>query len=192
MANDVNNVAAGKPLSTGGILIGPLGTPVPADESEPLTGMTPVGYIGEDGLSRTIDRVTEKIRAWGGDTVKITQTEHSVTYTFNMIEILNPEVAKAYYGEDNVTVTDATASAGTKMAVTVTGEPLPAKAYDFEIKDGDAKIRHFLPHGAVSEQGETVYADAEVIAYPMTVEALPDDLGVKVYEFSDNGVKAAA
>lgn len=191
MSPSTANVAAGKPLATGGILVGGDSFVAPTDAAGALTGASPVGYIGEDGLTRTIDRVTEKIRAWGGDTVKITQTEHSVTYSFTMIEILNADVLKAFYGDDNVTTTAATTTAGTLHEVLINGDPLPTKEWVFEIKDGPAKIRQYVPIGSVTEQGETTYADADVIAYPMTIEALPDASGNKVYEFLDDGVFAA-
>lgn len=192
MANNVKNVAAGRPLATGGILVGGDTFAPPTDATGELVGANAIGYIGEDGLTRTIDRVTEKIRAWGGDTVKVVQTEHGVTYSFVMIEIMNAEVLKAYYGDANVTTTAPTVSSGTLHSVLVNGDPIPDKPYVFEVKDGKAKIRQYVPIGAVTEQGETVYADADVIAYPMTIEALPDASGNKVYEYLDDGVFSAA
>lgn len=192
MANSTANVVAGKPLASGGILIGERSATAPEDALSVLSGFSPAGYIGEDGVTESVDRSSDKVKAWGGDTVKVMQTEHGLTYSFNFIESLNSTVLKAYYGDENVDTTPATAAHGTQHTVLITGASLPVKSYVFEIKDGDAKIRIYVPNAEVSEQGETVYADAEVVAYPMTIEALPDELGVKAYKFLDDGQLVAA
>lgn len=192
MANSTTNVVAGKPLASGGILIGDRTASAPTSATAVLEGFSAAGYIGEDGVTESVDRSSDKVKAWGGDAVKIMQTEHSLTYAFNFIESLNSTVLKAVYGEENVETTAATAEHGTQHEVLITGASLPVRKYVFEIKDGDAKIRIYVPNAQVSEQGETVYADAEVVAYPMTIEALPDELGVKAYKFMDDGQLVAA
>lgn len=193
MVNTAANVVSGKPLATGGILIAPLGTTLPTSVSTaPDAAFVGAGYIGEDGVTEGGERSTEKIKAWGGDTVKVVQTEHSLTYSFSFIETLNADVLKAIYGDANVTTTAATVSSGTQHTVLVTGESLPHKSYIFEIKDGDARIRIAVPDGQITEVGEITYADSEVIAYEVTVECFGDANGVKATKYLDNGVFAAA
>lgn len=193
MANTVSNVVAGKPLATGGILIAPLGTTLPTNASTaPNASFVSAGYIGEDGVTENNGRSTEKIRAWGGDTVKVAQTEHTLTYTFTFIESLNSDVLKAVYGDSNVTTTAPTASTGTLQAVKVTSDVLPHKEYIFEIRDGDAKIRIVVPDGQITEVGETTYSDAAAVAYQVTVECFPDSSGVKAYKYTDNGITTGA
>ena len=59
MANNVANVVAGKPLAAGGVWIAPLGTALPTDETTALNAaFKSAGYIGEDGLTETIERAT--------------------------------------------------------------------------------------------------------------------------------------
>jgi hypothetical protein len=193
MPNKVSNVVAGKPLSTGGILIAPIGTTLPTTVSAaPHASFVSAGYIGEDGVTETDGRSTEKIRAWGGDTVKVNQTEHTLTYQFTFIEALNADVLKAVYGTANVTTTAATASTGTLQAVKITGEVLPHKSYIFEIKDGDAKIRIVIPDGQITEVGERTFSDAAAVGYTVTVECFPDATGGKAYQYTDDGVKSGA
>jgi hypothetical protein len=193
MTNATKNVVSGKPKSTGGVLRAPLGSTGPTDVSTALdAAFKAAGYVHEDGLTKSIGRSTEKVKAWGGDVVKITQTEHSVTLAFGFIEVMNETVLKALNGDDRVTVTPATTTAGTLTEVEVTGDELPASMYVFEIKDGDARIRIFAPNAHLTEQGDTTYSDSDVIQYPVTYEALPDESGVKLYEWSDDGVKAIA
>ncbi len=191
MPNTASNVVSGKPLSTGGILIAPKGTALPTSgTTAPNAAFKTAGYIGEDGVTEGGERGTEKIKAWGGDTVKVTQTEHSLTYQFTFIETLNSDVLKAVYGDANVVTTPATASTGTIHAVKVTSDALPNKEFIFEIKDGLAKIRIVIPDGQITEVGEITYSDSEVIGYPVTIECFPDATGVKAYKYLDNGIFA--
>jgi hypothetical protein len=190
MANTAANVVAGVPLATGGILIGDLAAAAPTTAVSALTGFTAAGYIGEDGVTETNERSTDRIRAWGGDTVKVVQTEHNVTYQFTFLETLNADVLKAVYGDDNVTTTAATASTGTLHEVQINAATLPHKSYVFELKDGDAKIRIYVPDGQITEVGEVTYSDSEVIGYQVTVEAFAVD-GNKAVKFLDNGIFSA-
>ena len=190
MANTAANVVAGVPLATGGVLIGATTATAPTTAVSVLVGFTAGGYIGEDGVTEANERSTDRIRAWGGDTVKVVQTEHNVTYSFTFLETLNAEVLKAVYGEDNVTTTAAGASTGTLHEVAVNAAVLPHKSYIFEVKDGDAKIRIYVPDGQITEVGEITYSDSEVVGYEVTVEAFSDELGNKAYKFLDDGVFA--
>ena len=190
MANNAKNVVAGTPHATGGVLIGELTATAPTTAVSVLTGFSAAGYIGEDGVTEANERSTDRIRAWGGDTVKVVQTEHNVTYQFTFLETLNANVLKAVYGEDNVTTTAATVSTGTLHEVAVNAAALPHKSYVFEVKDGDAKIRIYVPDGQITEVGEITYSDSEVVGYEVTVEAFADDLGNKAYKFLDNGIFA--
>lgn len=188
MPNLVQNVVAGKPLTTGGILSGPIGTALPTDVTTAITaGIEAVGYISDDGVSETMNRETDKIKAWGGDVVKIVQTEHSVTYEYTMIEYLSKLVNQEVYGEPNVTATAATVSTGNLLAVKVTADQLPHRVRVLEIKDGNARVRIVLPDSQITEVGDVSYQDGAVIAYPVTVEAFPDATGVKAYKYSDDG-----
>lgn len=187
MANTAANVVAGTPLATGGVLIGDLTATAPTTAVSALTGFAGAGYIGEDGVTETNERSTDRIRAWGGDTVKVVQTEHNVTYQFTFLETLNADVLKAVYGDDNVTTTAATASTGTLHEVAINASTLPHKSYVFEVKDGAAKIRIYVPDGQITEVGEITYSDSEVVGYQVTVECFADDLGNKAYKFLDDG-----
>lgn len=191
MPNVASNIVSGKALSTGGVLIAPLGTALPTTASvAPNVAFVSGGYIGEDGVTESGERSTEKIKAWGGDIVKIVQTEHSLTYAFTFIETLSSDVLKTLYGTANVTTTAATVSTGTLQAVKVTGDMPARKAYIFEVKDGLAKIRIVVPDGQIVEVGEITYSDEEVVGYPVTIECFPDATNVKAYKYMDNGIFA--
>jgi hypothetical protein len=192
MANTASNVVAGVPLATGGILIGALAAAAPTTAASPLVAYTAAGYIGDSGVVETNERSTDKIRAWGGDTVKVVQTEHNVSYKFTFLETLNTDVLKAVYGEANVTTTAATSSTGTLQKVLINGATLPHKSYVFEVKDGTAKIRIYVPDGQITEVGDVTYSDGEVVGYEVTLEAFADSAGNKAYKYMDNGVFSGA
>lgn len=189
---NASNVVAGKPLASGGVLVGDTTAAAPTDAAATLTGFTPLGYVGEDGLTEATDRSTDKVRAWGGDTVKVLQTDFAVTYSFTLIESLNGDVLEAVYGEDNVTSTAASSSTGALHAVKINGETLPQRSYVFEVKDGDARIRIYVPKGQITEVGEVTYSDSEVVGYAVTVEAFYDaELGANAIKYVNDGRKTA-
>ena len=190
MANpSVANVAVGKPKATGGAFRAPLGTALPVDSTTALNAaFKGLGYVGEEGVEFNPARSTDKKKAWGGDIVKVLQTEYSETWTFTLIEYRNAEVQKAVFGDDNVTVTTATATTGTKLAIKHNGDVLRNEEYVFEMFEADGTTRVVLPNAQITEVGAVSYVDAEVIAYPVTVEAFEDAAGNNSYEYTDDGV----
>ncbi|TKT03444.1 hypothetical protein [Streptomyces lasalocidi] len=190
MANNSANVLAGKPLATGGVLVAPTGTAAPVDAMTALNAsFKALGYVGEDGLTESAERSTDKIKAWGGDVVKVVQTDYAVTYSFTLIETLNSDVLKAVHGAGNVTTTAATSTKGTLHAVKLNGDTLPRQSFVFEVKDGDARIRIYVPQGQITEVGEVTYSDEDVIGYEVTVEAFRDaTAGANAIKYIDDGV----
>ena len=192
MTNAANIVAAA-PMATGGVSIGPLGAALPTDATTALgAALKSAGYIGESGLTESADRSTEKVKAWGGDVVKVVQTDFSTTYTFTFLETLNADVLRTVYGDQNVTVTPASSSKGSLYAVKINADTLPHKSFVFDMRDGDARIRIVVPDGQITEVGEITYSDAEVVGYSVTVEAYRDPvLGANALKYLDDGRKSA-
>lgn len=188
----IKDVLVGAPIIvTGGVLLAPKGTALPTDHKTALdAGFKASGYVSEEGLSMTENRQTQKIKAWGGSTVRELQTEHDVTFSWAWLET-NGEVLKAVYGTDNVSETAATATDGTIYAVQIKGEQLKPVPYTFEMKDGDARIRVVVPDLQITETGETKFVHDDVIRYNVTATALPDDNGVKAYMYMTDGVTSA-
>ena len=170
------DVLVASPLTgTGGILAGPLGTTVPTDATTaPDSALAPRGYVGEDGLSMTTNRTTEKIRAWGGDTVRVVQSEHDVTFSWTYLETTAVTAADVY-GEDNVTSDTGLTS------IKLNSDPLPHKTWVFEMKDGDKRVRVVVPDGQITEIGDTQFVHTAATAHQVTLEAYPDESGSKAY-----------
>lgn len=188
MTNTVANVLQGAPATTGGVLIGTAGATLPTTAVATTTGFTALGYVGEDGLTETIDRTTDKIKAWGGDIVKVTQSEFSVTYGFTLYETQNAAVLKAVFGTSNVTTTAPSSTTGTLQSVKVNSQTRSKLPMIFEMVDGTAKIRIVVPSGQISLSGDLTYTDAGVVGYPCTVEAFADGNGNQAYHYLDDGV----
>lgn len=188
MTNTVGNVIQGLPVTTGGVLIGTSGASLPTSVAAATTGFTALGYVGDSGLTESRTRTTDKIKAWGGDVVKVVQSEFSVTYQFTLYESLNADVLKAVNGDSNVATTSATSSAGTLQAVSVNGDALPKLPWIFDMKDGDAKVRVVVPLGQVTAVGDISYTDSGVIGYPVTIEAFADGSGNQAYVYTTDGV----
>jgi hypothetical protein len=169
------NVLVGSPNVTGGVCVGPPGTALPTDPTTDLnSALVATGYISEDGVTQAIETDTEDIVAWGGDTVRVIQTTHTLTYQFQFLET-NDTALKVVYGDENV------ATSETGLAALINSKPLPHKVYVLEIKDGDRPVRVVIPDGQVTERGELVYVHTDAVKYDVTITAYPDAAGNKAY-----------
>ena len=177
-----SNVSAGKPKIGGAISVAPSGTTLPTDASTALANAyVNLGYVSEDGLTRSITRDSEVIKAWGGDPVLTVQTDFAETFQFTLIEVLNVDVKKIVFGDTNVTGTLATG-----ITATVNAKELPEKVYVIETVQNGAVSRIVIPSGKVTEIGDIQYVDGEPIGYQVTVTGLPDASGNTSYEYTIN------
>lgn len=178
MANDATKVRVGKPLATGGILIAPTGSVLPTDNSTaPDVAFVACGFIGDGGVTQSIATDVQEIKAWGGDTVRKIQTSHDLTYQFRMIETTDVTLKK-YYGDGNVT----TALGITTVKINST--ELGHDCYLLEVDDGGDRVRVVIPDGQITDRGDIVFQDADVVGYDVTVTCYPDTDGNKAYLYS--------
>ena len=179
---NASNVLDGKPKVTGGVRYARGLTEFPVDASSSLAAsVLDAGYVSEDGLVETVDASDDKIKAWGGDIVKIVRTEHSVSYTFTLIESKNANALKLLFGEENVTIT------GGKITVNKTATMIPRASFIFDMRDGKEDIRILVKDGQPSISGDVNFTDGDAIGYEVTVEAFPDADGVKSILMIDSG-----
>lgn len=178
--NNVNQVSVGKPKVGGAVFRGDTSLTLPTTAVATLvTGFAGMGYVSEDGVTRTITRETTEIKAWGGDTIATPQTSKSETVQLKFVQALNTEVLEAAHGDSNVTG-DLTSG----IAITENAKELEEKAWviDQVLADGRAN-RLVIPKGKVTEIGDIVYKDDEPIGYELTITALPDSSGNTSYEY---------
>lgn len=174
MANNAQNVTAGKPKVGGAIYRAPLGSTLPTDASTALDpAFVNLGYVSEDGLVNSNSPTSENIKAWGGDIVLTTLTEKPDTFQFTLIEALNGDVAKAVYGDSNVTVD---ADGNITIHANSSQQPDCAWVIDMVLKDGALK-RIVIPDAGISTVGDITYADGSAVGYQTTISAMPDANG---------------
>ena len=180
--SNVENVSYGKPRAGGAAYSAPLTTALPVDAKTALAATyKALGYISEDGLANENSPESEAIKAWGGDTVLVSQTDKPDTFTFKLIEATNLEVLKEVYGTANVTGS-LTTMAGIKIKANSTELPEHVLVFDMILKGGLLK-RVVLPVAKVTEIGEITYVDDDAIGYELTVQAMPDASGNTHYEY---------
>ena len=184
MAQTATNVTAAKPVSGGAVYRAALGTTLPTDTATALTSFTALGYCSEDGLKNNISATSEKLKAWGGDTVLTYQTDKEDTFTFTLLEALNADVLKTIFGESNVS---GSLSAGISVS-SKSGEPTEYVWVFDMITRNNSKKRIVLPDAKVTDIGEITYSDSDAVSYEITLTAVADSSGVSHYEY----IKAAS
>lgn len=175
-APNTDNIYTSKPGNvdgaSGGVLTAATGTTMPGGVNGALTSFADAGYISEDGLTMTIDKETQDIRAWGGDKVRVIQTGHSLMFTLTLLEVSSVSLGLVF-GADNVTATT------DGYSVDITNAELPHLAWVFDTADGDQFLRIEVPDGQVTDMGDVVFVHSDAAKFEVTIEAYPDSAGVK-------------
>lgn len=187
---NTRNVLVGIPDSSGGLWVGDLieDSALLPDATTDLAeaGFIPAGFIGEDGVTEANERDVDKIKAWGGDTVRVIQNDHTITYSFTFLELGNFEVLKLIYGDENVE------QSGDQIIVKKNSQVLPHKTWVIEVfdKGADRKIRLVIPDGQITETGDRNFTHSDVVSMEVTIEAFVDKEGNKGYEYQVEAKKA--
>ncbi|CAM4498817.1 hypothetical protein NONI108955_36375 [Nocardia ninae] len=188
-------IGAGTPISvTGGVLVAAPNATLPANASDPidLAVFKALGYVSEDGIESKGERKIEQVKDWNADIIANLQTEHSVRFGFTLYAVWDRDVLNEVFGSGNVSVlTEAGPTAGTTYKVTETGTVLPRRAWVFDMKNENKKLRIVLPNASISQVTERKFVSKELAGFTLTVEAFKDDTGVKAYRYLDDGVRTA-
>lgn len=178
--NTVSNVSAGKPKLTGAIYRAPLGTTLPTDAVTALNeAFACLGYCSDAGVVNSNSPSSDTIKAWGGDVVLALQTEKPDTFQWTLIEVMNIEVLKMVYGDDNVT-----GELATGITVKANSDQQDDACYviDMILRNGALK-RIVIPDGQVTAVEDITYADNAAIGYGTTVTCYADTSGNTHYEY---------
>lgn len=187
--NTIAQTLAVSPNIAGGAWRAPLGSTLPTDTTTSLTSpLIPLGYVGDQGVTRQENRPNTKKFAWGGGLVASLQQSYSVTYKFQLLQPLDADVLKAVHSDGNVTVTAATTTVGT-LTNTALNPILNINAvWVFEGFFQLATVRQALPIARVTEIGAYKWTHLDLAVYDVTLEAFPDSSGNFAYEITDDGV----
>ena len=180
MGNTASYVSAGKPKKTGAIFAAPKGTTLPTSTSEALNAAFKcLGYCSDAGVVNSTNLETNKIKAWGGDTVLVILSSKEDSYKYTLIEVKNLDVLKFVYGSGNVT-----GSLETGLTVTANSDQPEevALVIDMIMSDNTSK-RIVIPTATISAVGDITYGDNAAIGYETTVDCIPDEDGNTHYEY---------
>lgn len=190
-SNQVYLLGPDQTKTTGAINKAPLGTTVPTDARSALnSAFESGGYISEGGITVNVNRSTTTVKDWGLNSVRVATTDFGVTITGEFLQI-DEFAAENLVGEDNVTVTAATQTAGKTISIGL-GPDLPEPgAFVFNMKDGNRAGRVVVPNGQVTEIGSPNFVPGAGNVWPFTISCYDDGTGHSVYVITDDGVFTA-
>lgn len=155
---------------SGEVSVGLTSATAPASAAAVLTGFDGLGYVSEDGVTETLDRTIDDIKAWqNAATVRSVVSDASVSYQFTLIETTVNVIETAL----GVTVTQS-ATEGTYTIVA--GSTGGRKSFVVDVIDGATLKRIYIAEGEITELGDTVYASGEAIGYDVTLKAYSDPI----------------
>ena len=173
-------VTAAKPKIGGAISYGPVNVTLPTDAVTEPTGLSAVGYIADDGVTRTQELESENIKAWGGDVVLVLENGKTEKFKFKMLESQNVASLKLVNGEGNVTGT----ALATGISVRSNSQSKGSHAFVIDmIESGNTLHRIVIPNGIVTDIGDIVYVDNDAISYEVEITAIADSAGNTCYEY---------
>lgn len=164
--------------------------PTDAKTALPTSTWTSGGYVSTDGVSLSIDHGTTSIQDWSLGHIRTLLEDFTGTVTFTFVQT-DYNALCAIFGESNVTQTAATSSAGTLIKVAIGPELAPAKAWCFNMKDGDQRIRLVLPNAQPTLDGDITFVANEPISWSVSLDCNMDGNGKSIYFYYDDGVTTA-
>lgn len=191
MALDASKVYAPTPIqstTTGAVAVADAGVTAPTDARAtlPSASWTDGGYVDENGISITLTRSTTPIRDWSKANVRNLLTEFAGAITCNFLQV-DEFAAECMFGADNVTVTAATSTNGEQMKVGIGASLPPIQAYCFSMKDGNARVRVFVPRGQFTDAAQMDFKPDAGLVFGGTIQTYDDGTGHSIYVMFDDG-----
>jgi hypothetical protein len=142
--------------------------------------------VDENGLSITVTRSTTPLRDWSKSTVRQLLTEYAGALTLNFLQV-DEFAAKRVFGADNVTVTAAGSGHGEIIKIGIGAELPPIESYCFNMKDGDARIRVYVPRGQFTDVSQIDFKSDAGNVIGGTINTYDDGTGNSIYVIYDDG-----
>ena len=194
MSLDTKKIFLGTPdqQATGAIMSAPVGTDMPDTCADTLdSAFAASGYVSEDGLTVSPEYSTNDIKDWSGSTVRTVLEGFDGTVEFGLIQV-DYEGAKQVFGDSYVTRTAATQTTGEYLKIAI-GNHLPdPKAWVFNMKDGDRRLRVLVPNGQVTSVEELEFTSSDPVTLGVTISCYDDGTGNAIYVLTDDGQKVSA
>ena len=191
MALDATKVYAPTPdqsPTTGAVAVADVGVTPPTDARTALgSDWDDGGYVDENGISLAVTRNTTPIRDWSKSVVRNLLTEYNGAVNCNFLQV-DEFSANRMFGEDNVTVTAADRTHGVQMTVEIGSQLPPIEAFCFSMKDGDARVRVFIPRGQFTDVNQIDFKPDAGNVIGGTIATYDDGTGHSIYVMYDDGV----
>lgn len=190
-ADNVLQLIAPSPRTSGSCLKAPLGTALPTKSYESLNAaFVDNGFLDETGVKQKEDRSTTDVFVWGGDLAGTLQEKYSRTISLTLMQFLNEEVLKTGYGSANVTSTAATSQNGMELAVKMNPRLLDTVSWVFDGFYQDTLARIVLPIARVVTVGEVDMTHKAYMKMEISgLKCYPDAQGNHGYMYFNNGQK---
>lgn len=167
--------------TNGGGWVGPLGTTQPADPNTyPPAPWLALGAISDDGLVYGFDEDSQDFTPWGQSSPFRTVVTKSVrTFKITLWETNRPAARSVM---TRIPVADLVPDGDgiTSYAETASQSP-DRRSWIFDVYDGDALERFYVPAGEVTDRGDVTFKQDEMSGYEITISAYPDAAGNTVY-----------
>lgn len=150
----------------------PEGTALPAYPGEELAAAwEEIGAVSEDGISYGMNHSLEPLRNWAKQIERLMAADGDATVTAPFIDTTESTL-KTLFGEDNITVTAATADHGKLISVDIGPDTQTgAEAFLFLMKDGDDMIMIGTTRGFVTEVADIDFAPNDAITWEATISS---------------------
>lgn len=199
MATNNGLIFTSDPVVGGGLRINSVGTDLSSvagfnAKTVLDTTWVDLGNMGDDGFTEKLAYKRDKKRNFGGNIVKIVQSEFDATISFTFMESLNGLVLQAIFGSANVTITPRTATHGTQVMVNKNDLMVPNQSWLIDTFDSqtNARYRNWVPVGMVYEVGDIKVVSTDIIAYKITLQCfqtlLSDGSKAAIRTYTDDGV----
>lgn len=195
-ADNVLQLLAPSPRTTGSILWGPTTATLPSTSYAVLdgtvgTGLGDLGFADENGLKQKENRSTTDVFSWGGDIIGTLQDKYDRTLTFRLMQFLNTQVLSAAYGLSNVSILPATSVQGNEIAIECNPRLLDTRSWVFDGFYNQALVRVVIPIGRVANIGEVDMTHKAYMSIENNLKCYPDSNGNHGYIYVNDGQKTA-
>lgn len=189
MGNNPANVTTSKPKVAGAIHIAPYGTALPTDAVTPLSSAFKcMGFVSQDGVSEDVTKTMNKFKDWGGDIVLSAEESFENTYKYKLLEVLNVDVLRFGFGDENVTGTLESGLTVTKKA----GNDTPRVIVIESILNGNIAKRTVIPQGVLSGIGTIVQKKNDLQGIDCTIDCIATSSGATSFDYyKKNSAQAA-
>lgn len=168
---------AAKPATAGAIYVGALGATLPTATSGSIgADFTNLGYVSEDGVTRTISYDSSNVKDWSGKTVLVLNNGKTETFKFTLLDVTEVKAMELVYS----TATEA--SGGINATNGADNRIGHAFVIDMILADNKAQ-RICIPNGLVTEIGDIGYKSSEAVGYELTITAMSDEAGNTSYDY---------